>query len=527
MSRQRPDAIGSHPAAGLGSLTPAWWHLPALIALALVMRWVAWSNALMMFNDGPDFLWQAQMMLEGRWLESLHHQYHPLYAVTVAGLSWISDDLADAAAWASILSSCLLIAGVFGTARVLLPDRYAVALVAGLLAAIHTRTVRYGADVQSDALMMAMAALACWTGLLGWRRRRLAWMLASGVFVGLAYLTRPEALILVAPLGLWVLDGLRRKGELARRVGSGLAFSLGLTVALLPFVLAIHEFTGGWGLSMHSQLRAFGLAPAGVELGFHPESPMASPLLGPHPSLVPGPGLAWGAAIAAAIDNLMDGLRIDMLIFSSVGAVWLWRSRRRELLLISGVLLLLFFLGTVQSKHAGWFASGRYFSIPVVLLFPVAAAGWLWIWERAASPRAGRAVRALLVVALVLVVAKSVSPRRERHAARLEALEWIRDTGTSDEPIVVERRRDGWYAKRPVILAGLSGGERELLALARTHDGGYLLFELEDLEELAPHWLEAGGPVREVARFEREGAKTVVVLRRVEPPNHGFGSDRP
>jgi 4-amino-4-deoxy-L-arabinose transferase-like glycosyltransferase len=518
MSRQRSETTMSGSTGGLAVPTPAWWHLPALIALALAVRWIAWSNATMMFNDGPDFLWQASMMLEGRWLESLQHQYHPLYAVTVAGLAWLAEDLANAAAWASLLSSGLLVAGVFGMSRVLFPDRYAVALMAGLLAAIHTRTVRYGADIQSDGLMMGMAALACWTGFAGISRRAGAgWLAASGVFVGLAYLSRPEALILALPLGLWALDGARRRGQLAPRVRSCLAFSLGLTLALVPFVWAIHELTGGWGLSMHSQLSAFGLTPTGVELGFHPESPMASPLLGPHPSLVPGPGLAWGAAIAAATDNLMDGLRIDMLLFSSAGAVLLWRTRQRELLLPPALLLLMFFLGTVHSKHLGWFASGRYFTIPVILLFPVAAVGWLWIWEMASGPRAGRAVRAILVLVLVFVIAKSVSPRREHHVARLEALEWIRDRSPSDASIVVERRRDGWYAQRSVVLAPVSWDEQELLSFVHAHRGSYLVYELEDVEEFAPHWLEEGGPVRELSRFERKDARTVVVMSPVDP----------
>jgi hypothetical protein len=136
----------------------------------------------------------------------------------------------------------------------------------------------------------------------------------------------------------------------------------------------------------------------------------------------------------------------------------------------------------------------------------------------ASTPRMGRAVRAILVLALVFVVVKSVSPRREHHATRLEALEWIRDHSPEDASIVVDRRRDGWYAQRSVILAPVSWDEQELLAFVHAHRGDYLVYELEDLEELRPHWLEQGGPVREISRFEREGAKAVVVLRPVDRP---------
>jgi hypothetical protein len=177
--------------------------------------------------------------------------------------------------------------------------------------------------------------------------------------------------------------------------------------------------------------------------------------------------------------------------------------------------VLLFLLGTVHSTHLGWFGSGRYFALLLVALFPVAALGWLGIWDGVSEPRALRAVRVLLVGALVFVVVKSVAPRRERHAARLQALEWVRGQ-SSQEPIVGESRRDGWYAERPFILARLPGDERELLALARSHDAGYLLYELEDLEAFVPHWLDEGAPVREVARFEQEGARTVVLLRLAE-----------
>ena len=121
----------------------------------------------------------------------------------------------------------------------------------------------------------------------------------------------------------------------------------------------------------------------------------------------------------------------------------------------------------------------------------------------------------LLVAILVFVVVKSVAPRRERHAARLQALEWVRGQ-TSQQPIVGESRRDGFYAQRPFILARIPGDERELLELVRSHDAGYLLYELEDLKTFLPHWLEEGAPVREVARFQQEGAKTVVLLRLAE-----------
>jgi hypothetical protein len=516
MSRHSADATVSGSRGAFAGIAPAWWHLAALVVLAVLVRWIAWSNTVMMFNDGPDFLWQARMILDGRWLDSLHHQYHPLYSLAVAGLFQLVRDLETAGAWTSILSGGVLVAGVFGVARVLFPDRYAVALVTGLLAAIHTRAVRYGADIQSDGLMLAMVAMACWTGLRGVSSRGgLGWMTASGAFVGLAFLTRPEALILTVPLGLWALAGLRSEGQLALRVRSGLAFSVGLVFVLTPFVFAIHELTGGWGLSLHSQLRAFGLTPPGVELGFHPESPMASPHLGRHVSLVAGEGLSWGAAIASAVDHLVDGLRIDMVVFGSAGGWLLWRSGRRGLLGVLGSLLLLFFLGTVHSMHLGWFGSGRYYAILLLALFPVAALGWLRAWGMA-SGRAGMAVRGLLVVVLVFVVAKSVSPRRERLAARLQALEWVRERSEIDEAIVGESRRDGFYSQRPLILARFPWDEQQLLSLIRAHRGGYLLYELEDLEEHAPHWLEEEAPVREVVRFEQDGAKTVVLLRPVD-----------
>jgi len=120
----------------------------------------------------------------------------------------------------------------------------------------------------SEAVYTLMLVAGVWyvisaSSREGWARR---WRLAaSGLCVGLAFLTRPEGLILAVPLALAAAvpefraptEGLSRLRALASRVAGGVpsvaVFALPLILCVVPYLMFLHSNTGKWEVSAKAQ----------------------------------------------------------------------------------------------------------------------------------------------------------------------------------------------------------------------------------------------------------------------------------
>ena len=164
----------------------AWISDDAAITLRTVLNWL--------YGYGPRFNVD----------ERVQAYTHPLWFLTLAGLSWLRGNVFDATFVASIGFSLL---GFY------LLCRLALHTTALLLAAALLILSRAYVDFATSGLenplshVLLLAAFSCAVG--GSRR---AWYL-RGFFLacGLIYLCRPDQLLLVAPLAAWV--SWQRRGE--------------------------------------------------------------------------------------------------------------------------------------------------------------------------------------------------------------------------------------------------------------------------------------------------------------------------
>jgi len=519
------------------------WHLPVLLGGALVIRLVAWSRALMMMNDGPDFLWQALRLLEGDVRAAIDHPYHPGYGAAVALVSWITRlDVETAGIAVSIASGLVLVLAVWAAARWIFPSEPRAAYIAGAVVAIFPRTVVNTSDIQSDSLFLALVGLALWmvTAAIargGCRRR----MLVAGVVTGLAYLTRPEGLFLGAVAGVWLLAP-RSPTPLARRALALAVFAAGTLIGVLPYVVAIHDLTGSWGLSMKPSLRAAGLTTRQATPKPPADSPLGAPIVATAPAdAAPGsprdeapgggaphgdPGGRDGGDAGAredepsALDStresvreLLRTLRLELLLLSVPGLVALRRQDPFAVVALLALLAVYTALIAVH-HHRNGYISNRHMMIPVVMLAPLSGAGWLTLWH-ARPPWWRNTLRVLLVLSLLTMTLTGIRPRREYNGNRLEALAWIGSHSAPEQRFGTHRRRDGWYAGRPVVLVELPYDPHDLARKVERHDVSYVLMDLEDVADEMPELLAPGATagLTEVRRFEADGlGETVVVF---------------
>jgi hypothetical protein len=132
----------------------------------------------------------------------------------------------------TVIITSLFIVAFYGLARLLLADR-PVALTAAILLALDPFFVNYSRVIHHDALVTVFTILSLLTFMVWLNRPHPGWLALSGVAFGLALLTKPTALLLLAVIGLRLMQHLfqtRRRSIL----GWGLVWAM---LALLTFIL--------------------------------------------------------------------------------------------------------------------------------------------------------------------------------------------------------------------------------------------------------------------------------------------------
>ena len=281
--------------------------LLALLGFAAALRWLMWSRAVSLFNDGPEFLALAKSAAAGDFASVLSHPYHPLYSLAVAGVHTLGFDWESAGALVGVAGGTAAVGFLF----LFLRDAFgapAAWIGAGLLA-VHSRAVEYSADVQSDGLYLGFFLAGVWFGWRAWTRRSMRSAAAAGLASGLAYLTRPEGLglacILVAIVGLeWLLGNWRTAPAL--RVAGGVAMAAALCV--MPYVVALQQHSGEWRFTQKKSVSQFtGAAPRAADVAALP--PITPSALAPSPLRASIPPSV--VATRAQIDRGEDGLAIE------------------------------------------------------------------------------------------------------------------------------------------------------------------------------------------------------------------------
>ncbi len=551
MSARDPPRVAGPAARARPGVAPPRWVLPAILALAAALRLLAWQWAAFMNNDGVDFLWQADRLLAGDAASALSHPYHPLYALATALVALLTRNVVAAAIAVSILSALGIVLAVRSLTRSAFPGRPWAAEAAALLAALHGRMLITTSDIQSDGLFLALLGAACavlfaeTSGNVRLRR-----LLLAGLLTGLSYLARPEGLFVIGAVLLWWAHAMRAAHHRARATAGLLAFLFGTALCVLPYVFVMHDITGRWGLSLKPSVAAVGLSDAAEGHPSPAGCPIASPVIhrapaaaqasrpptpalpAPEPAAVPAPAgdsapaesraaeedddeAPAGDAVESllvSLTSLWFTLRIDVwvLVLAGLLACWPLRTRRQTaLVLLAGAWLL---VGALQSSLLHYLGP-RHSLVAVMLLLPLAGAGFAWLWDAARAMSGARraALLLLLVAILVMQAAAGISPRRRGNPARLEALAWAREHSLPGQRLAVHRRKDGFYAQRPVlVMLDLPVRESELHDKLQRYDVALLVLDADRVQRDSPELLVDGRFI-ERARFG-VGDKAVIVL---------------
>lgn len=236
-----------------GRPTAAAWALVAIVAVAALLRLAFAALPRIVRMDESAYQLIARSLLAGQGYSELlgtrDLQLPPVVVyLSVAGrLLGLSPQWATAA-FAHVLFGSLLLLPLYGLARRATGSRRT-ALIATLLAAVHpalaVSPLYWGTMTEPPYLFFVLAGLyAAWRLAAdgGWR-----WAAALGAACGLAYLTRPEAMLYLA-VGLLFVLLYRWRPRRSDWAQMGLAVLLFL-LTISPYIIYLHRVTGRWMFS--------------------------------------------------------------------------------------------------------------------------------------------------------------------------------------------------------------------------------------------------------------------------------------
>lgn len=217
-----------------------------LVAISIrLYRLMTWPSVIE--NEGPYFVRLATNLLDGKGYIGMGGlpdlSSAPLYSVLIAAAIPFTKSPEFAGRIVSTVFGCLMVLPMYSFARQLY--RRSTALLCAALTALHPVFVAYATAVYNETLYLALLAAGECSALFLLRFTTMRWAALTGLFFGLAYLTRPEAMVfpLLAVFGLLLLTFVR-KGNLKNAVLASAVLLVMFGALAAPYVAYLSSHTG-------------------------------------------------------------------------------------------------------------------------------------------------------------------------------------------------------------------------------------------------------------------------------------------
>ena len=406
-----------------------------LVGLALRL-WLLFGNA-GMTPDSPIYLRMADSLAAGRpAIEPAHHGYPTL----IAGASQAIPESEWPGRIISLISGVLLLPVVHGLARTVTNPRWA--LLAAALAALHPLLVAYSGAIAPDSLFLLMVTLS----MLMVSSYKFT---SGGLWLGLGYVVRPEALWIAPALAL-----------LSREVRGTVAVLIAFAAVALPYAGYLRLERGHWSLA--PQVVSTASAPAVQTPGTVAPTDASAP-----PPEAARPGYLQGLLRHSA--KLVELWPWPLLILSLLGL-----ALAPGPLIAPLVVLPLLPLLAIP-------ADGRFLLAMLPSLMAYAALPPRWVAER--WPRARAAAPVLGAIALAGMVVCWIGPAGGGARAFVggprelrEAGRWLREHGPAGATVMDRQTFVAFFAQMRHVPVP-DGSLDAILEHARATGVDYLVVE--------------------------------------------------
>lgn len=330
----------------------------------------------------------------------------------------------------------ILLGLVGGLCRLIRPDRVrdsmarpeamlAPVFAVGILIVVRRGLLLQLVNPYREPLAFSLMLASVWLLWSAWRVPRRTWLAGlGGLALGLATSTRETSLLLVLPIGLWMVTGMVADRKI--RWGVMLAFGAGLLLGLLPLLYKNYAYSGQALVPAYSARRVERFAEAGDW-----DIP------------VPGMSLSYFPRVAPdTLRRLLSAYRpTGLLLF--VAGTWLALKRKQRLVLflfLPATVMYVLFYGFYNRYLSRYLLAAEVFAVPVMACGAAALLQGLAKFVARLRPGAAAWFRSGVMLGLILWLTARLLPAtwQDDGNTKVWHLETLRSTLRSqiEEPAV-------------------------------------------------------------------------------------------
>ena len=464
-----------------------------LIGISFGLRLYAVLMAQGVAHDGAHYGFVARDFLKGHFIKGLSSPATPLYPFLISIFSPDTAHVEIIGRFISLFFGTLTIIPLFYLVKKAIGQREAV--FTALLYAFHPYLVTYSGMLLTEATywgLLVFSVYFFWTGL----EKQVTWKIGlAGIFLGLAYLTRPEGIGYVLVYLIWIIvEGILKKGWFKKIALIGVLI-LSVLIFIIPYVIYIRQETGQWLISKKAKIQQNQfLKRSGEEVD-------------PSKGIEQNKPIKKSSRIVMVSHNIVKYLPFVTYHYLRAYHFSLWlflffgliRVRQKviaqELFLASLVLFHLLSLSTFNP-------SAIRFSIPVIplSLFWVGA-GILEIKRYLGKMKISnleRVISLLLLFVVFIQLPQSLKPERAHRAGQRKVGLWLKQNTPAEAIIMSNSPQEAFYADREfkTLPWGISShgfiakSYDEIIDFARTKGIRYILVD-KNTHEKNPGFIES------------------------------------
>lgn len=223
-----------------------------LFAVAFVFRtinYLAFSEHLIVGSDQINNILLARRLAAGDFSGVLDRYWTPLYPILIGSITNLTDSIILPSLIISLFASSLAVPLVYYLTKQFYSNKEAI--IAAIIAVFYPHLINsfFGIGTENIYLLILIGAIL--TGWKALRKSSRSFYLLTGILLGLAYLTRPEAFayplfFVVVKIGrdLWTGNGFGSNSKKQIAV-----LLLGFMIFAAPYLIFLRSATGGWTIS--------------------------------------------------------------------------------------------------------------------------------------------------------------------------------------------------------------------------------------------------------------------------------------